>query len=405
LAGRNFLTKTVFLLAAAAAAWGGWYFVFRDTAAVYELRTENADSGDITATVTAGGKLNAVSVVEVGTQVSGTIQELYVDFNSPVKEGQLIAQLDPSVLRSQLVEARANLAVAEAGVGSAEASLTDSERKFARSKELYARKLIARSELEDAETLVFLKRAQLQETKARVAQARAAVERAETNLAYTRITSPVDGVIVSRKVDVGQTVAASFQTPTLFSIARDLTRMQIDASVDEADIGRVSEGQEADFRVDAFPEDLFFGKVVQVRIAPETTDNIVTYTVVILVDNADLRLKPGMTANVSIKTDVRKGILRIPAAALRFRPPKELLDTLSGDAARQNDTVNANSGLRFGNVWVVRGNRLVRRVPVETGITDNYRIEVVSGDVASGDDLATAAIAPKSARRGRGPLI
>jgi HlyD family secretion protein len=387
--------------------WGGWHFFLGDAAAVYELRTEKADSGDITATVTAGGRLNAVSVVEVGTQVSGTIQELYVDYNSPVKEGQVIAQLDPSVLRSQLVEARANLAVAEAGEGSAGASLTDSERKFARSKELYARKLIAQSELEDAETLVILKRAQLREAKARVVQARAAVERAETNLAYTRITSPVDGVIVSRKVDVGQTVAASFQTPTLFSIARDLTRMQIDASVDEADIGRVLEGQDADFRVDAFPEDLFSGKVVQVRIAPETTDNVVTYMVVIHVDNADLRLKPGMTANVSIKTDVKKGVLRIPAAALRFRAPKELLDTLSGDALPLNGTGDAdkNAGLRFGKVWVVRGNRLIRGVSVETGVTDDSRVEVVSGDIAPGDDLAIAAIAPNSRRRGRGPLI
>jgi HlyD family secretion protein len=402
LIGRNFLKKIGFLLLAAA-AWGGWYFFFRDTAVVYELRTEKADSGDITATVTAGGKLNAVSVVEVGTQVSGTIQELYVDYNSPVKEGQLIAQLDPSVLRSQLVEARANLAVAEAGVGSAGASLTDSDRKFARSKELYSRNLIARSELEDAETLVILKRAQLQEAKARVVQAKAAVERAETNLAYTRITSPVDGVIVSRKVDVGQTVAASFQTPTLFSIARDLTRMQIDASVDEADIGRVLEGQDADFRVDAFPEDLFLGKVVQVRIAPETTDNVVTYTVVIHVDNADLRLKPGMTANVSIKTDVRKGILWAPAAALRFRAPKELADAVSGDAVQPDSA--GNSGLRFGNVWVASGGRLVRRVFVETGITDDSRVEIVSGDIAPGDELAVAAIAPKSGRRGRGPLI
>ncbi|MDR2175390.1 MAG: efflux RND transporter periplasmic adaptor subunit [Synergistaceae bacterium] len=399
---RRFLRKIIFFLAAAAAG-GGWYFFFGDTPAVYELRTEKADSGGITATVTAGGKLNAVSVVEVGTQVSGTIQELYVDYNSPVKEGQVIAQLDPSVLRSQLVEARANLAVADAGVGSAGASLTDSERKFARSKELYARKLIARSELEDAETLVLLKRAQLQEAKARVVQARAAVERAETNLAYTRIASPVDGVIVSRKVDVGQTVAASFQTPTLFSIARDLTRMQIDASVDEADIGRVSEGQDADFRVDAFPEDLFFGKVVQVRIAPETTDNIVTYTAVIHVDNADLRLKPGMTANVSIKTDVREGALRIPAAALRFRAPKELADAISDDAALPNGS--ESPGLRFGSVWVVRGGRLARRVPVETGITDSIRVEVVSGDIAPGDDLAVAAIAPKTGRRGRGPLL
>jgi HlyD family secretion protein len=399
---RRFPGKIILLLAAAA-AWGAWHFFSGNAAVVYELRTEKADSGDITATVTAGGKLNAVSVVEVGTQVSGTIQELYVDFNSPVKAGQLIAQLDPSVLRSQLVEARANLAVAEAGVGSAEASLTDSERKFARSRELYARKLIARSELEDAETLVFLKRAQLREAKARVVQARAAVERAETNLDYTRITSPVDGVIVSRKVDVGQTVAASFQTPTLFSIARDLTRMQIDASVDEADIGRVAEGQDVDFHVDAFPEDLFFGRVVQVRIAPETTDNVVTYTVVIHVDNEDLRLKPGMTANVSIKTDTGKDVLRIPAAALRFKVPRDLLDTLSGDAALPDDA--GSSGLRFGNVWVVRDNRLARRVLVETGITDNSRVEVVSGDIAPGDDLAVAAIAPGAGRRRRGPLF
>jgi HlyD family secretion protein len=368
---------------------------------VYELRTEKVDSGDITATVTASGKLNAVSVVEVGTQVSGTIQEIYADYNSPVKEGQLIAQLDPAVLRSQLIESRANLEVAEAGAGSAQASLTDSERKLKRNEELYARKLISQSELEDAQTNVSLKRAQLQESKARVTQAKAAVERAETNLDFTRITSPVDGVIVSRKVDVGQTVAASFQTPTLFSIARDLTRMQIDTSVDEADIGRVAEGQGADFYVDAFPEELFTGKVVQVRIAPATTDNVVTYTVVIHVDNDDLRLKPGMTANVSVKTDKRQGVLRIPTAALRFRPPPELLEALS---MASEDRRRRTSSLNSGNVWVVHDKQLGRRVFVRTGITDNSRIELVSGDLRDGDELAVAAIVPGAGRRRRGPF-
>jgi HlyD family secretion protein len=394
--------KKLFVLAIIASiGWGIWYSFFRKIPVVYELRTEKVDSGDITATVTASGKLNAVSVVEVGTQVSGTIQEIYVDYNSPVKEGQLIAQIDPAVLRSQLVENRANLEVAEAGVGSAQASLVDSERKSKRNKELYARNLISKSELEDSETNVLLKHAQLREAKARVTQAQAAVERAQTNLDFTRITSPVDGVIVSRQVDVGQTVAASFQTPTLFSIARDLTRMQIDTSVDEADIGRVAEGQDVDFYVDAFPEELFTGKVVQVRIAPATTDNVVTYTVVIHVDNADLRLKPGMTANVSIKTDKRQNVLRIPTAALRFRPPSNLLDTLS---IASEDVRPRTSSLNAGNVWIVRDKQLSRKIFVQTGISDNNRIELVSGDVQDGDELAVAALAPGTRRPRRRPF-
>lgn len=396
--------KFFVLLVLAAVAGGVWYSFFRKTPVVYELRTGKVDSGDITATVTASGRLNAVSVVEVGTQVSGTIQEIYVDYNSPVREGQLIAQLDPAVLRSQLIENRASLEVAEAGVGSANASLVDSERKLKRNKELYSRNLIARSELEDSETDVLLKRAQLQEAKARVTQAKAAVERAGTNLDYTRITSPVDGVIVSRQVDVGQTVAASFQTPTLFSIARDLTRMQIDTSVDEADIGRVAEGQDVEFTVDAFPEERFKGKVVQVRIAPATTDNIVTYTVVIHVDNGDLRLKPGMTANVSIKTETRTDVMKIPTAALRFRPPQDLLDTLPPSAASGDAPDRRDGGLHSGYVWIVRDKKPVRRVFVRTGITDNSQIEVVSGDLAVGDELGTAALAPGTGGRRRSPF-
>jgi HlyD family secretion protein len=396
--------KKIFALAVMVSlGWGAWYSFFRKVPVVYELRTEKVDSGDLTATVTASGNLNAVSVVEVGTQVSGTIQEIYVDYNSPVKAGQLIAQLDPSVLRSQLVESRANLEVAEAGVGSAGASLVDAERKLKRNQELYARKLISQSELEDSDTNVLLKRAQLREAKARVTQAQAALERAQTNLDFTRIASPVDGVIVSRQVDVGQTVAASFQTPTLFSIARDLTRMQIDTSVDEADIGRVAEGQDVDFYVDAFPEELFTGKVVQVRIAPATTDNVVTYTVVIHVDNDGLRLKPGMTANVSIKTDKRQNVLRIPTAALRFRPPQDLLDTLSIASADARPRASSSS-LNTGNVWVVRDKQLDRKVFVQTGISDNSRIEIVSGDVRDGDELAVAASAP-GARRSRQRLF
>ncbi|MDR1730849.1 MAG: efflux RND transporter periplasmic adaptor subunit [Synergistaceae bacterium] len=388
--------KLLLLFLTATAAGGVWYFFFRTPPVQFTLRTAKVERGDITTFVTASGKLNAVSLVEVGTQVSGTIQELYVDYNSPVREGQLIAQLDPAVLRSQLIESRAGLEVATAAEGSAGASLTDAERKFKRNRELHSRRLISQSELENSETDVLLRRAQLQEAKARVIQAKAAVERAQTNLDYTRVTSPVDGVIVSRKVDVGQTVAASFQTPTLFSIARDLTRMQIDASVDEADIGRVAEGQHVRFSVDAFPEEEFEGKVVQVRIAPETTDNVVTYTVVIHVDNPGLRLKPGMTANVSIETDFRQNVVKIPSGALRFRPPQALLETLppsvvSGDAGER-------AGLHAGYVWVVLNNSLARRIYVRTGITDGSQVEVLSGDVQPGDELALAALERRTGR-------
>ncbi|GHV46605.1 RND transporter [Synergistales bacterium] len=388
------MKKIFFLGLIVALTYGAWSVFFGDAPSFYELRTERADRGDITSVVGAGGKLDSVSVVDVGTQVSGTIQEIFVDYNSPVKAGQTIARLDTSVLRSQLIEARATLVVAEAGVGSAGASLVDSERKYARAKELFARKLVAKSELEDAETTVLLRRAQVQEAKARVVQASAAIERAETNLGYTNITSPIDGVVVSRQVDVGQTVAASFQTPTLFRIAQDLTRMRINADVDESDIGRVAEGQEVDFGVDAFPEENFRGRVAQVRIAPSTTDGVVTYTVVIHVDNPDLRLKPGMTANVSIKTDRRVDVLRVPSAALRFSPPKDLLESLSFDM-EPTDTPS----LSFGHVWLVSDKALSQKIQLRIGVTDGSRVEILSGDVSAGDELATAAIAPPSGRK------
>jgi HlyD family secretion protein len=396
------LKKLLLLACVAVSAWGVWYSFFRKPPATYELRTERVEMGDVAAAVTASGKLNAVSVVEVGTQVSGTILEILVDYNSSVKEGQLIARLDPSVLRSQLLEARAGLDVAEAGVGSAGASLVDSERKLKRNQELFARKLISRSELEDSETNVLLRQAQLQEAKARVTQAKAFAERARTNLDYAQITSPVDGVVVSRQVNVGQTVAASFQTPTLFSIAGDLTRMQIDASVDEADIGRVAEGQDVGFHVDAFPEELFSGEVVQVRIAPSTTDNVVTYTVVIHVDNSDLRLKPGMTANVSIKTDHRSGVLRLPASSLRFRPTQDVLNAMgvSSEDARPQSRPSTGTSLNSGSVWLTKDKKLLRRLFVTLGISDGSWVELVSGDLASGDELAVAAMA-EGARRPR----
>lgn len=365
--------KKLFILAIiAAAGWGVWYYFFREEPVIYSLTTSPVTRGDILSTVTATGELNAINVVDIGTQVSGTIQEIYVDYNSVVKKGQLLAVIDPSVLRLTMNEAEANLAVYQASVRSAQANLEDAERQYKRNKELFDRKLIARSEVDTSETNVSVRRAALQEARAHAAQGKASVERARTNLNYTQITSPIDGVVVDRKVDVGQTVAASYQTPELFSIAQDLTKMQIETKVDEADIGSVAEGQNVTFRVDAFPDDTFEGRVVQVRIAPSTTDSVVTYTVIINVDNKDLKLKPGMTANVSIETAKAVNALRIPVAALRFTPPEELLNTVSVD----KNIIAQRQTLHEGLVWIGEGTRLFRAVPVNIGVSDNRWVEL-----------------------------
>ena len=367
------LKKLLLLGIFAGICYGAYIWFIHEEPVVYGLTTSVITRGDIVSTVTATGELNAISVVEIGTQVSGTVQEIYVDFNSPVKAGQLIALIDPSVLRLTLNESQASLAVYEAGVASAQASLNDAQRQLARNKELFARKLIARSTVDTSETDVALKKASLQEAKSRVIQGKAAVERARTNLNYTRITSPVNGVVIDRQVDAGQTVAASLQTPTLFKIAEDLTRMQIETKVDEADIGTVAEGQNVTFRVDAFPDETFNGRVVQVRIAPNTSDSVVTYTVIIHVENPELKLKPGMTANVSIETAKAANVLRIPVAALRFTPPEGLLNKISFD----RDILTAKKTLNTGTVWPEHDGVMMRPVQVEIGITDSKYTELV----------------------------
>ncbi len=365
--------KLLLLAIIAGIGYGIYFFVFHEEPATFGLNTAQVTRGDIMSTVTATGELNAINVIAVGTQVSGIIQEIYADFNSQVKAGQLIALIDPSVLQLTLKESEANLAVYQASVTSAQASLSDAERKLARNRELFARKLIARSEVDTSETDVAMKRASLQEARSRVVQGRAAVERARTNLNYTRITSPVNGVVIDRQVDAGQTVASGYQTPTLFKVAEDLTSMKIETKVDEADIGTVREGQDVTFRVDAFPDEIFAGKVVQVRIAPSTSDNVVTYTVIIHVDNPDLKLKPGMTANVSIETAKAVNVLRLPVASLRFTPPEELLATISFDRSLLTQKKTLNTGI----VWPERDGFMMRPVQVETGITDSRYVELV----------------------------
>ncbi|MCG6537934.1 MAG: efflux RND transporter periplasmic adaptor subunit, partial [Syntrophales bacterium LBB04] len=295
------------------------YIVFGNRETYPKFRTEKTARGTIQATVTATGTVNAVVTVLVGTQVSGTIKSIYVDFNSPVKKGQLIALIDPSTFDAQVAQARANLLAARANLEKDETAEVDTKRTMGRNKELFSRNLIARSDLDTAETNYNSSKAQCGAAKAQVAQAQAALKTAEINLMYTRIVSPVDGTVVSRNVDVGQTVAASFQTPTLFNIAKDLTKMQIDSNVAEADIGRVKVDQPVEFTVDAYPDIIFKGRVSEVRKAPITVQNVVTYDVVVKVDNPDLKLMPGMTANISIIVAKKENVLKIPNAALRFR--------------------------------------------------------------------------------------
>jgi HlyD family secretion protein len=331
-----------------------------------------------------------VTTVEVGTQVSGTIKEIYVDYNSQVEKGQLIALIDPETFEAQAEQAKANLALAKAGVLKANATLDDARRNLERAKKLAGQSLIAQSELDAAETQYALAEAGLAEAKAQVAQAQAALKKAQVDLKNTRIYSPVNGVVISKSVDAGQTVAASFQTPTLFTIAEDLTKMQIETSVDEADIGRVSMGQEVVFTVDAYPSLTFSGSVSQVRIEPIMVENVTTYITVVSVENPKTKLKPGMTANVTIITDRRPQALKVPTAALRFSPSDHpSVGSITGEA-----------------VWIVQEGRL-RPVAIKSGISDGRYVEVTSGELKEGDLIAVEearSTKSTSSRSGRFPF-
>jgi HlyD family secretion protein len=357
------------------------FLIFRSNGNQPKFRFDKVTKGDVEMAVTATGTVNPVTTVLVGTQVSGTIKNIYVDFNSPVKKGQLIAQIDPALFEAQVNQARANLLSAKANLEKAKASEVDAKRTMERNKELVSKNLIAQSDFDTAETNYETASASVSAAQAQVKQNEAALTSAETNLFYTRIVSPVDGIVVSRNVDVGQTVAASFQTPTLFSIAQDLTKMQIDTSVAEADIGNVKVGQDVEFTVDAYPDITFKGKVWQVRNAPISVQNVVTYDVVIKVNNPELKLKPGMTANVSIIIAIKKDVLRIPNAALRFRPSEK------GKISAQQ---------KGSAVWIL-GQGKPKRIPITVGISDGSYTELVSDRLTEGQELIVESLEkPKS---------
>lgn len=326
-----------------------------DTAAVAPANIMNS--------ITATGTIEPVTSVTVGTQVSGIVSKLFVDYNSVVKKGQVIAELDKTNLMSQLNTAKTQLATAQS-------QLNYQTANYKRYKTLFEKGLVAADDFDNAKL-------SYTEAKEQVASAKEEVQRAQTNLGYATITSPIDGVVLSKSVEEGQTVAASFSTPELFTIAQDLTNMQVVADVDEADIGDVKEGERVTFTVDAYPDDTFEGEVKQVRQEATTTNNVVTYEVVISAPNADLKLKPGLTANVTIYTAERKGVLSVPSKALRFTPQKETVGKM-----KIVDVANAKN-----KVWTIEGNSIVAH-KVNIGMTDGTNTQIVGG-IAEGTKVVT----------------
>ena len=383
--------KWIGVVVVIAAVAGGWFYFHRGHADAPTFNTLAVARGELTQAVTATGILNPDKSVQVGCQVSGRIRNLFVDFNSAVTNGQLIAEIDPRVYEAQVGSAEADLA-------SAVANLELQAAQSQRTAELYTNKLVSGS---DYDTSV----ATLHQAEAVVKIKKATLENARTSLGYTKIISPVDGVVISRSVEVGQTVTASFNTPTLFLIANDLTKMQIDAAVAEADVGGIIEGQAVDFTVDAYPTRTFHGVVEQVRNSPMTVNNVVTYDAVITVTNADYKLKPGMTANVSIVVAHRTDALRVPNSALRFRPPESATvqtNAVAEVAPITNQTADGKErgkGKGGGNrkarmVYLPVGDEhsgTLKQTPVKVGITDGIFTEVTDG-VNEGDKVVTSVV-------------
>lgn len=375
--------KRAIVVAAAVCVLGaaGYFFYSKSNGKTSQYRTAKVEKGEISDAVSATGNINAVTTVQVGSQVSGTIQHIHADFNSRVKKGQVIAKIDPQIFEASVVQARGNVANATAVLEKAKIVSADTLRTLRRNQELIRNGYVAQADVDAAETAYDSAVSQQKGAEAQLDQAKGALSVAETNLRYTTIVSPVEGTVISRNVDVGQTVAASFQTPTLFTIAQDLTKMQIDTNVDESDIGRTSAGQEATFTVDAYPGKTFSGKVIQVRNSPIVTQNVVTYDVVVQVDNKDLSLKPGMTANVSIRIRDFKDVLKIPNAALRYRPSSSEKKKVEGEKEKESQGARVYTIDKDGKPAPIR---------VKTGVSDGTHTLLAEGNLKPGDEVIVA---------------
>ncbi|OGF68287.1 MAG: hypothetical protein A2Y62_18865 [Candidatus Fischerbacteria bacterium RBG_13_37_8] len=385
-----------------------------------EFKVENIQRGDIEALVVTTGTLNPVNIVDVGSQVSGRIKNIYVDFNSKVKEGEVIAELDPELFLTRVKESEANYQHAQASLEKAKVNLANIKKQYERALELFEKDLVSFEAKENTETQYYSAKSDVQSAEAGLEQAKSQLESIKVDLKYTIIKSPIEGIVINRNINVGQTVAASFQAPVLFQIANDLNKMQVECSVDEADIGKVQEGQKVRFTVDAFPDQNFIGTVSQVRYSPEIIQNVVTYTTIVAVENQDMKLRPGMTANASIIVGEAKNALLIPNAALRFTPelkPEEMKkifeearsETMGkpGDApmpgsspagqqhSPQGNASNNGSHQRppggkmknFSRAWIINDKGKLTPLFLKIGVTDNNYTEILRGNFKEGQPV------------------
>lgn len=392
------LWRWLFIAAAALiAAVLGWLYLGQGD--VYTYTTQKATRGDLTVTVTATGTVQPIAQVEVSSEISGIIRKVNVDYNSVVHRGDVLAELDTAMLKASLASAEAKLAVTKANVEKAKAAADAATTTYERQAELFKRGIMSAQTLEDMRLAMDSNLAALHAAEAEVLVAEADLQMARTNLARATITSPIDGIVLTRNIDEGSTVAASLQAPVLFSIAGDLKQMEVQVDVDEADIGSVAIGQSATFTVDAYPERSFPAEITDIRMVSETVNDVVTYKALLKVDNAELLLRPGMTATADIVVRTVDAALLVPNAALRYSPP-EARDTGAGGllgmfrppGMRAATTAERPGGAR--TVWVMR-DKVPAEVAVTIGATDGQHTEIVSGDIAEGDDLVVDAVAAK----------
>jgi len=363
---RSYIYFSIFTLCLFLAGCGSFTSKSNYTTDIIQART-------ITQSVEASGTVNPVKSVNIGSQVSGIIKEIYVDFNSHVKKGQLLAEIDPALFQAQVDKAQGDLAAAQANYSKVQSTVEYDRKKYSRYQKMYSRNFISKIDLDLAESTYKSDLAQLASMKASIAQARATLQNNATNLRYTKIISPVDGIVVSRAVDVGQTVAASFQTPELFIVAQDLTKMQIEVSVSEADIGKIKAGQKAEYTLDGYPDEIFNGTVTQVRISPTTVSNVVTYTVIVTVDNNEGKLIPGMTANVSIITSRKENALSVPIKALKFSPTE----------------ITGGQKYKEQGLWILNNRNNPERINIKTGVSDGEYTEVISDKLSENMKVLT----------------
>ena len=360
------MKKIIIALVVILAIASPFFFVKKENKAQYV--TAPIEARTITQIVEATGTIEPINTVSIGSQVSGRIDEIFVDFNTYVEKGQQLAQIDTSLFKAQLQQSEANIQNAKATLAKNQAQLEYDTKTYHRYKNLYDRNLVSKNDLDSAQAAYKSDLAQVAAAKASILQAQANYATASANMGYTKIISPVKGIVISKEVEVGQTVAASFQTPTLFTVAEDLTKMRIETSVSEADIGKVKEGQEVEYTLDGYPDSIFTGKVTQVRLSPITESNVVTYTVIIEVENNEGKLMPGMTANVSIITGKKENVLTVPNVALKFT------------------TADNKQKFEHKGIWIDKKGKPTR-INIETGVSDDNYTEIISEEIKAGDNV------------------